>query len=89
MFQIIKEIAAKLEIPTEIDVIENKWHNSPPSAGRSGEKKEKNLPKNPYKLLKTSGVKMSTFSSSTMFMKTNDLHGPFHDVDENKASYVF
>jgi hypothetical protein len=24
MFQIIKEIAAKLEIPTEIDVIENK-----------------------------------------------------------------
>jgi hypothetical protein len=37
------------------------------------------------KLMKTSGEKMSVFRFSMMFMKTNELHASFHDVDENKG----
>jgi hypothetical protein len=37
-------------------------------------------------LLKTHIEKMSAFCLSTIFMKTNDLHRSFHDVDENKES---
>jgi len=37
-------------------------------------------------LLKTNGENMSENSLSTMLMKTKDLLGAFHDVDEKKES---
>jgi len=37
-------------------------------------------------LLKTNVEKMSVFRLSTIFMKTNELNTPLHDVDENKGS---
>ena len=37
-------------------------------------------------LLKTNGENMSETRLPTMLMKIKDLHGAFHDVDENKTS---
>jgi hypothetical protein len=39
-------------------------------------------------LLKTHVEKMSLCGLSMMLMKINELQLPFHDVDENKGSYL-
>jgi hypothetical protein len=39
------------------------------------------------KLLKTNVEKMSVVRLSIIFMKTNELNAPLHDVDEKKEGY--
>jgi len=44
------------------------------------------MEENFHNLLKTNVEKMSLFSLSTIFMKTNELNPSLHDVDEKKGS---